>query len=167
MCHAPHFESHAMSPENCTGYLCRRTSPTGTCVTSIPHPCSDGVLNQRPPKSVPRPKKAFVPPLRRQTANLSIQEEDSEEETMDYESDPEQDESEEVRQHAFVQRRGNTRYICPRGCQTECSHRGILHVHVDCECPASGKLHWHEGEQSGRQSSNQSNHLRQGSQGKN
>lgn len=111
-------------------------------------------------------EKAFVPPLRRQTALLSIKEEDSEEETMDYESDPEQDEPEEVRQHAFVQRRGNTRYICPRGCETECSHSGILHVHLDCECPSSGRLHWHEGLKSGRQSSNQSNDLREGSQGK-
>lgn len=156
-----------MSPENCTGYNCRRDTEDGPCVTKVPHCCEDVVWPKQKLRRPP-PNHAYKPPtLSRQTQKLQIQEEDdSSDEEMDDSESSEQDEPEEVRQHAFVQRRGDSRYVCARGCKTECGCRKLLHIHMDCHCPASGKLHWHEGVKSGRVNENQSDSLRQGSKRK-
>lgn len=74
-----------MSPENVTGYLCKRGSPTGRCLTSTPHPCSDV-----PSKKSRRPKAKANPPSlpRKEELFPSDVEDDSDKENHPPEDEP-------------------------------------------------------------------------------
>lgn len=119
-----------MSPENVTGYLCARTSPSGPCVTVTPHPCSDHGVRTNPPQTRrTSPNPAFKSPC-------LPKEEDHLSEEMDDETDTEQDIPKETgydgKFHRCNCERPRVWSIHTKRGDLSGQHRPVLYLCVDC-----------------------------------